>query len=71
MARWSNVRAVSDCGTVVAVDVGEVALEVRRVQRDGLWWVEAQEAAAVIRACDHLSSDEIEQLLWAVEHADD
>ena len=70
MARWSNVRAVSDCGTVVAVDVGELALEVRRVQRDGLWWVGSQEADEVIRACDHLSSDEIGRLLWDVEHAD-
>jgi len=70
MALWSDVRVVSDDGTVVAVDVRDVTLEVRRVQRDGLWWVESQEADEVIRACDHMSSDEIGQLLWAIEHAD-
>lgn len=71
MAQWSDVRVVSDDKTVLAVEVGDLSLEVRRVQRDGLWWVESQEADEVIRACDHLSSDEIGQLLWAVEHADD
>ena len=70
MARWSNVRVVSDCGTVVAVDVGEVTIEVRRERRYNVWWLRSQDEDMVKSACDHLSLAELFNLLWALEHVE-
>ena len=69
MARLSNV-VVSDCGTVVRVDVDDVSLEVRRERRYNVWWLRSQDEDKVKRAFDHLSLAELFNLLWFLEHVE-
>lgn len=69
MTRLSNV-VVSDCGTVVRVDVDDVSLEVRREWRYKTWWLRSTDEDKVRRACDHLSLAELFNLLWVLEHVE-